>query len=105
MLTNAQIDEYHTNGFVIPDFRMPGPVLEAIKARHQKLLADHPEHRSFATTARRCSTMTSDFWSSARNDEILDMVGQLIGPDFALWNSSFFAKPALDGKAHPLTRT
>lgn len=29
------------------------------------------------------------------------MVGQLIGPDFALWNSSFFAKPANGGHATP----
>ena len=29
------------------------------------------------------------------------MVEQLIGPDIALWNSSFFAKPAGNGKATP----
>ena len=29
------------------------------------------------------------------------MVEQLIGPDIALWNSSFFAKPAKNGKATP----
>ena len=29
------------------------------------------------------------------------MVGQVIGPDFALWNSSFFAKPEHDGHATP----
>jgi len=37
----------------------------------------------------------------ARNPDILDMVAQLIGPDFALWNSSFFAKPAGNGKRTP----
>ena len=26
------------------------------------------------------------------------MVAQLIGPDIALWNMSFFAKPAVNGK-------
>ena len=30
------------------------------------------------------------------------MVGQLIGPDIALWNMSFFAKPALNGKKTPM---
>ena len=29
------------------------------------------------------------------------MVSQLIGPDIALWNMSFFAKPALSGKRTP----
>ena len=32
---------------------------------------------------------------------ILDMAEQLIGPDIALWNMSFFAKPALNGKKTP----
>ena len=41
------------------------------------------------------------FADFCRNDEILDMVEQLIGPDIALWNSSFFAKPAKNGKATP----
>jgi ectoine hydroxylase-related dioxygenase (phytanoyl-CoA dioxygenase family) len=37
----------------------------------------------------------------ARNPDILDMVAQVIGPNFALWNSSFFAKPAGNGKRTP----
>ena len=32
---------------------------------------------------------------------ILDMVAQLIGEDICLWNMSFFAKPALNGKKTP----
>ena len=32
---------------------------------------------------------------------ILDMAEQLIGPDICLWNMSFFAKPALNGKRTP----
>ena len=35
------------------------------------------------------------------NEKILDFVEQLIGHNFALWNSSFFAKPALNGHAPP----
>jgi ectoine hydroxylase-related dioxygenase (phytanoyl-CoA dioxygenase family) len=31
----------------------------------------------------------------------LDMVAQLIGQDIALWNSSFFAKPASNGQRTP----
>ena len=41
------------------------------------------------------------FLNFARNREILDMVEQLIGPDIALWNMSFFAKPAQNGKKTP----
>ena len=41
------------------------------------------------------------FLEIARTPEILDMVEQLIGPDLALWNSSLFSKPALDGQRTP----
>ena len=35
------------------------------------------------------------------NDKILDFVEQLLGRKFALWNSSFFAKPANNGFETP----
>jgi len=35
------------------------------------------------------------------NDRILDFVEQLLGSKFALWNSSFFAKPAHNGFETP----
>ena len=41
------------------------------------------------------------FVDYCRNKQILDMVQQLIGRDIALWNGSFFAKPAGNGKATP----
>ena len=43
----------------------------------------------------------SIFEEMSKNEKILDYVSQLIGPDFALWNSSFFAKPPIDGHATP----
>ena len=45
--------------------------------------------------------MKRAFLEFARTPGILDMVEQLIGSDFALWNSSFFAKPARNGRATP----
>ena len=41
------------------------------------------------------------FLNYVRIPQILDMVAQLIGEDFALWNSSFFAKPAHARPAAP----
>lgn len=101
MLTPAQIDRYHSDGFIVPDFRLPAATLEAIKARHAKLLADHPEHPEYRDYCPALLDHDVGFLEFCRNDAILDMVAQLIGPDFALWNSSFFAKPAHDGKRTP----
>ncbi|MEK9774814.1 MAG: phytanoyl-CoA dioxygenase family protein, partial [Quisquiliibacterium sp.] len=91
-------EQYHRDGYLIPDFRMPAEVLESIKTRHAALVARKPEFRDY------CSALLDQdpgFFDYCNKPEILDMVAQLIGEDIALWNSSFFAKPALNGKRTP----
>ena len=98
MLTETEVAHYHEHGYVIPDFRLPPETVAAIRADHDRLLARHPEFRNYCS---RLLEYDLSFLNYARVPEILDMVGQVIGPDFALWNSSFFAKPAHDGHATP----
>jgi len=98
MLTPDQIAQYREKGYVVPDFRLPKETLESIRRDHDRLLAANPAFRD------NCSALLShdmSFLNYARNDDILDMVEQLIGPDIALWNMSFFAKPAVNGKKTP----
>lgn len=98
MLTDAQIADYHDKGFVIPDYRLPEAELQEIRDRHAMLLKRHPEFRDNASVLL---TFDVGFLNYARDPEILDMVEQVIGPDICLWNMSFFAKPALNGKETP----
>jgi len=98
MLTEAQVAQYHEDGYVIPDFQMSDATIDAIKARHDALLETHPEFRQYCPAILQYDEGFADYCC---NDEILDMVEQVIGPDIALWNSSFFAKPARDGHATP----
>ena len=98
MLSDDQVARYHEDGFVIPDFRLAVETLDAIRADHQRLLARQPEFRDY------CPALLAhdlSFLNYARNPDILDMVEQVIGPDIALWNSSFSAKPAGDGRETP----
>ena len=98
MLTPEQIAQYHENGFVIPEFRLDASTLEDIAMAHQRLLARHPQFHDY------CPTLLAydlSFLNVARTPEIVEMVNQLIGPNFALWNSSFFAKPAHNGRKVP----
>jgi ectoine hydroxylase-related dioxygenase (phytanoyl-CoA dioxygenase family) len=98
MLNDSEIAQYHENGYVTPDFRLPDTLVDSIRDRHQKLLQKHPEFNNY------CPSLLAydrEFLSVAKNEDILDMVCQLIGPDIALWNSSFFAKPAGGGHATP----
>ena len=98
MLSDDQVARYHEDGFVIPDFRLAADTLDAIRADHDRLLARKPEFHDYCP-ALLAHDLT--FLNYARNPDILDMVEQVIGPDFALWNSSFFARPANDGRETP----
>ena len=98
MLSDAQIAQYRDKGYVVPDYRLSDETLESIKKDHDRLLARYPSFRD------NCSALLSydlSFLNYARDPKILDMAEQLIGPDIALWNMSFFAKPALNGKKTP----
>ena len=98
MLSPAQLDHYDTQGFVIPDFRLDNETLDTIKGHHERLISRLPEFRDYCP-----SVLAYDlaFLNYARIPEILDMVEQVLGGNFALWNSSFFAKPAHNGRATP----
>jgi ectoine hydroxylase-related dioxygenase (phytanoyl-CoA dioxygenase family) len=98
MLTPTQIAAYHDRGYITPEFRLPNDLLEDIRAAHARLVAQHAEFADY------CSALLAyDTWylTVARRPEILDMVEQVIGPDIALWNCSFFAKPARVGTKTP----
>jgi ectoine hydroxylase-related dioxygenase (phytanoyl-CoA dioxygenase family) len=97
-LSDAEVARYHEDGYVIPDIRLPDDTLAAIRADHDRLLSHHPEFVDY------CPSLLAydlSFLNYARIPAILDRVEQLIGPDVALWNSSFFAKPAQKGRATP----
>jgi ectoine hydroxylase-related dioxygenase (phytanoyl-CoA dioxygenase family) len=98
MLTAEQIGQYHENGYVIPDYRLPESDLADIRSHHERLVARHPEFRNYCPTLLAYDLA---FLNYARNPDILDMVEQVLGPNIALWNSSFFAKPARDGYETP----
>jgi hypothetical protein len=98
MLSADQITEYHEKGYVVPDYRLGEETLVAIRRDHDRLLARRPNFRD------NCSALLSydlAFLNYARDETILDMAAQLIGSDIALWNMSFFAKPAVNGKKTP----
>jgi len=98
MLSGAEVEQYNRDGYVIPDFRLASETISEIREAHDRLLAKHPEFRDYCPSLLAYDT---GFLNYARDPDILDMVGQVIGPNFALWNSSFFAKPANTGKRTP----
>jgi ectoine hydroxylase-related dioxygenase (phytanoyl-CoA dioxygenase family) len=98
MLNAAELEHYRDFGFVVPDFRLPAETIASISGDHDRLVAAHPEFADYCPTVLAYDLA---FLNYARIPAIVDMVGQVLGSDFALWNSSFFAKPALKGRRTP----
>ena len=98
MLTETQLAQYHDDGYVIPDYRLSEQTLQAIRDRHSALVQKFPEYTDYCPTLLLCDLGFLDF---ARDPAIVDLVAQVLGEDIALWNSSFFAKPARVGSKTP----
>ena len=87
MLTERDINLYNESGYVVPDFQLDAEIVEEIGFYHDHLIKKHPEYSDYCPAVLCYET---GFLKFARIPEILDMVEQLIGPDFALWNSGFW---------------
>ena len=98
MLTKEQIARYHHDGFVIPDFKMPENDILEIENKHFDLIKKYPEYINYCPAIL---LKDETFLKYCMNAQILKFVEQLIGNHFALWNSSFFAKPAYNGFETP----
>ena len=98
MLTSEEIQKYKEDGYLIPNFQMPEKDLLEIEELHNSLVEKFPKFRNYCP-----AVLLHDerFLKYCFNKVILNIIEQLIGKNFALWNSSFFAKPALNGHATP----
>jgi len=111
-LSKQEIETYRRDGLVIPaGYRLPKATLEHINRLYQKLLEDNRDSPGFSAdfilgphldAAGTYGIKGDPEWLEfARVPEILNMVEQLIGPDFILWGMTIFGKPARIGKATP----
>ena len=98
MLNKKQLEKYYEDGYVIPDFQMAEKELLEIEKLHDQLIKKYPKYLNYCPAILQYD---ESFLKYCLNEKILNLVEQLIGKDFALWNSSFFAKPAFNGHATP----
>jgi hypothetical protein len=103
-----QIDAYHREGWVIPDYRLEPEFLAQLQdalnqlirnnpgVRPEKLVSAHVEgdNREGVIGSRR-------FLDLAMHKPIVDLVEDLIGPDIVLWGCHVFCKPPEEGFETP----
>jgi hypothetical protein len=108
MLSEAEVATYHRDGLVVPDYRLPGPMIERMRGSLEGLIRDNPE---VPPDAMYCPHILNggtqglaggaDWLEYARIPDVLEMTAQLIGPDILLWGTTVFGKPAGTGKEVP----
>ena len=104
VLTGAEVAHYHDQGYVIPAYRLPPSQLATIRAAVDRVIATHAETRPEHLMNPHMLAWPdgpNPFLDLAGDVRLLDMVGQLIGPDIILWITRILAKPARDGQEVP----
>jgi len=109
MLTTSEIESYREDGFVIPrHFRLSETELERLRDAVDSVISTNPDTPTdflFNVHLDRLPPLRlvghSAFSTLVTDDNILDMVEQLIGPDIINWATHLFCKQATTGRAVP----
>lgn len=106
MLSAREVGQYHERGYVIPDFRLPDALLGRLRQGMEALLATYTDVKQEDLANPHMLPPTqgpgaNPFMTAARHPALLDMIGQLIGPDIILWITRILCKPAATGREVP----
>ncbi len=103
-LDDEAVRHYRERGYVVPDYRLPRALTNALRAGCDRLIAADPETRPEHLMNPHLVPWRgaeNPFMRVAGEPAILDMVEQLIGPDLILWITRILCKPAGDGQEVP----
>lgn len=108
LLSASEIERYHENGFVVPDFRLPPAQLDRMRDAYDRLLLRNPGVSAdfmlgphLEQPGAQGLKGSREWLEFARQKEILDIAAQLAGEDLILWGTTIFGKPSRVGKATP----
>jgi hypothetical protein len=100
-LTPEQVEAYRREGYIIYNHPVLAPEkFAALKACFEKILADLPAgERPEAMDVPHF--MHPELFEWALDNDILDLVEPILGPDMALFSTHFICKPKGNGKRVP----
>jgi ectoine hydroxylase-related dioxygenase (phytanoyl-CoA dioxygenase family) len=107
-LTAAEQARYQREGWVVPQFRLPAPQVDAMRAALDRLIADNPGIRPERLVSAHIAGTNAEgvrgsqaFLDLAMNPELLELIADAIGEDIILWGCQVFCKPGGDGLETP----
>lgn len=107
-LSPAELQAYREAGLVRPAIRLDQATVAGLRNLLDETLAATPGRRPESLVCPHIEGMNglpraiTDRWLAfCTRPELLDLVGQVIGPDVVLWGSQLFCKPAGTGLAVP----
>ena len=111
VLSDAEVTAYREDGFLVPRFQLPGPMVARLQALAAALIRDNsqlgdepmacPHVPGSGVQGLRCEPGWLEF---PTYPPVLDMVMQLVGPHVILWGTTLFHKPTGLGRIVPWHR-
>lgn len=107
-LSEAEIAQYHRDGWVIPRFRLPEDEVARMRGALDALIGANPGVRPEKLVSAHIEGDNGEgvrgdarFLDLARDPRIVELVSAVIGDDVILWGCHVFCKPAGDGYETP----
>jgi hypothetical protein len=107
-LTPDELAHYRTEGWVIPEFRLPPARVATLARALDELLRANPGVRPEKLVSAHIEGDNGEgvrgsraFLDLAREPDLVELVADAIGPDVILWGCHVFCKPAGGGHATP----
>ena len=107
-LSPSELEQYSVNGYLVPEYRLPEARVAELRAALDRVISANPDTRPEQLVSAHIKNPSTEgvagddaFLDLARDDEIVDLVSQLIGPDVILWGCQIFCKPGGDGMEVP----
>jgi len=107
-LSAVEVRQYESEGWVIPQFRLPPARVASMRAALDALIADNPGVRPEKLVSAHIEgdngegvKGSAQFLELARDPEIVELVSGVIGEDVILWGCHVFCKPPAEGFETP----
>jgi hypothetical protein len=108
-LSAEEITSFHSNGYVVPNFRLSREEVSELRRLAASLIADNPEQADQALPMPHVAgdgtdgkpRSSGEIAKYTTHPRLLDLIEQLIGPDLILWTTTLFHKSPKSGPATP----